>query len=66
MDCASEAFFVRHVVLGKWDLYLYSQYDTYATDDSAQDPMGLIANATGYGHLIERHSERVRCDGHFR
>lgn len=57
---------MRYVIPGKRELSLYSQYDTYATDDSAQDPMGLITNATGYGHLIERHSERVRCDGHFR
>lgn len=50
--------------MGKRDLPLYSQCDTYATDNSAQDPMGLIANATGYGHLIEWHSERVRRGGH--
>ena len=58
--------FVRHAKLGKRDLSLYSQCDTRATDNSVQDPMRLIENAAGYGHLIEGYDERVRHDGHFR
>lgn len=65
-ELRKRGFFVRYVALGKRDLSLYPQCDTYATDDSAQDPMGLIANATGYGCLIEGRGERVCCDGHFR
>lgn len=52
--------------VGKRHLSLYSQCDTYATDNSAQGPMGLIANAAGYERLIEGHGERVHCGGHFR
>lgn len=52
--------------VGKRHLSLYPRCDTYATDNSVQGPMGLIANATGYGRLIEGHGERVHCGGHFR
>lgn len=65
-ESRKRGFFVRYAKLGKWDLSLYPQCDTYATDDSAQDPMGLIANAIGYGRLIEGHGERIYCDGYFR
>lgn len=31
IELRKRGFFVRHVALGKWDLSLYFQCDTYAT-----------------------------------